>query len=426
MSKNKKKKNLSIVIAVLLAAVICMGFYITSGHWKKVYIAWQMNSRYDLNIKTFNVMGKYKDDHAYVYAGEGLYVRVITDWKGTILEDDYPYYCYADQIRERVYALLDDSIECYIVVLAGDISKFDSTIPVDETKDFESFISANAENIQLKIYIKDDTDEATINEIFSEIIDSGEGYNFSIIKICDSLYDELADSEIKCFWSSDQVIYEMGYGAFWDFNDDDQNEFVDFVYNDAGTGDLAAELVLKYNSYRDEVTILDAEGDSTQKIPADEFIYSETKSCQEIVDKLIENGISEESIKVLDSDRSETIKINDKDMGNAYIYVYKEGEYAEEFWNNLEDRYILEYLDETVAVGSLKDVCDASIEEWVYRNDNIIVIVEQCVLSEWAIYVDDDGEEYYGDGTPVSEEEPAAAQRERAALLEQLIMGCIN
>lgn len=150
-------------------------------------------------------------------------------------------------------------------------------------------------------------------------------------------------------------------------------------------------------------------------------------SSQNLMEQLIEEGIPQTSIKEIEEEKYNEIYINDKDIGYASIYVYKEKKDAQNYWDNLEDRYNnLKFLDETTAVGDVKDVWDASIEEWIYFKGNVIVLVEQYVATEWATYVAEDGEEYYADGTKVPDVPTADEQRDRAAKLEALILNCLK
>lgn len=150
-------------------------------------------------------------------------------------------------------------------------------------------------------------------------------------------------------------------------------------------------------------------------------------SSQNLMEHLIEEGIPQTSISETEKEKYNEIYIHDKDIGYASIYVYKDKKDAQNYWDNLEDRYDnLEFLDETTAVGDLKDVCDASIEEWIYFKDNVIVSVQQYVANEWGTYVAEDGEEYYGDGTKVSDVPTPDEQRNRAAKLEALIVNCLK
>lgn len=149
------------------------------------------------------------------------------------------------------------------------------------------------------------------------------------------------------------------------------------------------------------------------------------------LEKLVENlageGIPEDSIREMDKEKYADIYIHDRELGHANIYVYKDASDAKEYWDNLSERYDnLEYIDDKTAVGDLKDVYDASIEEWIHYEGNVIVFVEQYVANEWAIYVGDDGEEYYGDGTKVSDVKTPSEQRDEAKKLEDTIMNCLK
>lgn len=146
-----------------------------------------------------------------------------------------------------------------------------------------------------------------------------------------------------------------------------------------------------------------------------------------ISEKLINKGISEKSIKVTENPSCDRIFIYDSKIGHANIYVYKNAKDARKYWDNLDERYYnLEYLDEVTAVGYVRDVCDASIEEWIYYDRNVIVSVEQYVANEWAVYTADDGEEYYGDGTKVSDVPTYADQTDKAAVLQNMILDCLK
>lgn len=65
-------------------------------------------------------------------------------------------------------------------------------------------------------------------------------------------------------------------------------------------------------------------------------------------------------------------------------------------------------------------------KEWIYFKDNVIVSVQQYVANEWGTYVAEDGEEYYADGTKVSDVSTSDEQRNRAAKLEALIVNCLK
>lgn len=154
---------------------------------------------------------------------------------------------------------------------------------------------------------------------------------------------------------------------------------------------------------------------------------SNTITSQNLTEKLIEHGVPESSIKENEKKLYTQLYIHDKDLGYANIYIFSNVKDAKEFWDELDDRYDnLEYLDKTTAVGDLKDVCDASIEEWVYWTNNVYVSVEQYVANEWATYIAEDGEEYYGDGTKVSDVPTPSDQRAKAETLEQIILSCLS
>lgn len=146
-------------------------------------------------------------------------------------------------------------------------------------------------------------------------------------------------------------------------------------------------------------------------------------NASDVVDRLVANGLSDESIRETDRELYVELYIHDKEVGYAMIRVYKDMRDAELFWNNLSERYDnLKYSDSFTAIGNPKDVYDAFIEEWAHMKDNVVVTVQQYVANEWAIYVGDDGEEYYGDGTKVSDVKSPQQQREDAEKLEQLVL----
>lgn len=150
-------------------------------------------------------------------------------------------------------------------------------------------------------------------------------------------------------------------------------------------------------------------------------------NSKKLVEKLTEEGISQNAIDEYDRDLYDEIYIHDNDLGHARIYVYKKASDAQDYWDNLSERYNnLKYLDDETAIGDLKEVYDASIEEWIHLDGNVIVSAQQCVANEWAIYTGEDGEEYYGDGTKVSEVETADEQRDKATELENRILNCLR
>lgn len=150
-------------------------------------------------------------------------------------------------------------------------------------------------------------------------------------------------------------------------------------------------------------------------------------NSQNIIENLTAEGIPESAIREREKELYNQIDVRDAELGYASICVYKKAADAKEYWSNLGERYDnLQYLDDATAVGDVKDVCDASIEEWIHYEDNVIIAVEQYVANEWAVYVDENGEAYYGDGTKVSDVEMPNKQREKATNLENKIMNSLR
>lgn len=146
-----------------------------------------------------------------------------------------------------------------------------------------------------------------------------------------------------------------------------------------------------------------------------------------IQEKLIEKGVPEKSVTITEGESFNTIYIRSNELGYASIRVYQTAAKAKATWKNIEDEYYnLEYIDDNTAVGNVKEVMDASIEEWICLRGRVIVYVEQYVASDWYIYIGEDGEEYYGDGTKVSDVTPIDVQRAQARELESIILDCIN
>ncbi len=156
-------------------------------------------------------------------------------------------------------------------------------------------------------------------------------------------------------------------------------------------------------------------------------VKEKTVTQEEIVERLLEAGVPEKSIREYNRENYKNVLIIDNDLGHASINIYdREGD-AHKAWDNLDNNYDnIKYSNETTAVGDLRDVCDASIEEWIHWEKNVIVSVEQFQAGEWAVYIGEDGEEYYADGTKVSDAIPGAAQRNRAVKLEELILDCLG
>lgn len=163
-------------------------------------------------------------------------------------------------------------------------------------------------------------------------------------------------------------------------------------------------------------------GCSNEKSPVSKEVDSKS-----LVDRLVLEGVPQNSIKVTEKYLWDEIYINDRDKGRANINVYKNVSDAQKYWDKLEERYNdLRYLDDNTAAGYLKDVCDAQIEEWIYFDRNVIVSVEQYIGNEWATYIGDDGEEYYGDGTKVSDVASYDEQKAKATKFENKIMNCLK
>ncbi len=155
------------------------------------------------------------------------------------------------------------------------------------------------------------------------------------------------------------------------------------------------------------------------------------RTVQEIHDKLIVNGIPEKKIKIRENQGNDQqydeIFLSDSSYGYATIRVFKNSKAAKSYWNNIDERYNnLKYIDSNTAVGDLKDVCDASIEEWIYYKGNVVASVEQCCWSEWSTYIGDDGIEYYADGTPVETVPTDDERRQKASKIEKIIMNILE
>lgn len=148
---------------------------------------------------------------------------------------------------------------------------------------------------------------------------------------------------------------------------------------------------------------------------------------KDIIENLTAEGIPESAVREKEKELYHQIDVRDAELGYATIYVYHKASDAEKYWSNLEENYNnLQYSDDATAVGDVKDVCDASIEEWIHYEDNVIITVEQYVANEWAVYVDEKGEAYYGDGTKVSDVELPDKKREKAYLLENKLRNSLR
>lgn len=146
-----------------------------------------------------------------------------------------------------------------------------------------------------------------------------------------------------------------------------------------------------------------------------------------LVQQMVQEGISQKSISEHERKLYDEIYMSDREVGHARIFVYKNATDAQEYWNKLEDRYDnLQYSDDRTATGYLKGVCDASIEEWIHYEGNVIIFVERYVGNEWAIYIGEDGEEYYGDGTKVSDVKSATEQKDSAEVLQNKLLNCLK
>ncbi len=154
---------------------------------------------------------------------------------------------------------------------------------------------------------------------------------------------------------------------------------------------------------------------------------SKKMDIQTLVDRLAAEGITHTSYTQTEEELYDRIYISDKNIGHATICVYKKASDAQKYWEHLDAKYDnLKYSDNATAIGDLKDVYDASIKEWIHYEDNVIISVEQYIANEWAVSIGEDGEEYYGDGTNVSETESPSVQKEKASKLEDMLLNCLK
>lgn len=145
----------------------------------------------------------------------------------------------------------------------------------------------------------------------------------------------------------------------------------------------------------------------------------------DLVESLKAEGIKEDSIHIYEASDYDRIMI--KGDCDACIYVYKNSSNAKKDWDDLSLRYKnLEYEDDVTAVGDLKDVYDVSIANWVHYDNNVIVEVCEKFLSEWAVYNDESGEQYYEDGQKVSDGKGLDEQKNDAAEMKNMILNCLK
>lgn len=92
---------------------------------------------------------------------------------------------------------------------------------------------------------------------------------------------------------------------------------------------------------------------------------------------------------------------NDLYYDKCNYYIFKNNKASQKAFNYMNDKWIESETDsgKNFVQGWEADVCDASVEIFIYLTENMIITTEVQVVSEWAMPEDDTDDPFYAPPT---------------------------